>query len=456
VTVDSDADADVLVVGGGIAGSMAALAAARAKRTATVRLVSGGETTLQAASGLIDVLGYTPDGEGPLRDPFEAIPDLPAEHPYATVGLEAIRDGLALFDGVTGDAYRGDHTTLNALVPTVAGATKPTARYPTSVAAGLAARTDDMLLVGFEESTAMDAHLVADRLQQAGVPFSTTGVDVRFPDPVTEWPAAPGMAAALDANEAATSGAGGSDRSIRVALADAIYQYHEFQDRVGLPAVLGTTDHRATRATIADRLDVDVFEVPLGPPSILGRRLARRLAEALDREGVAVTNGRVEDVDVADGRVNELVVERQDGGDDERVDGDAGRGTGEGGDGEDGQSEVHEAGAVVLATGGLAGGGLEADRSGVREPLFGCHVETPPDRYDWFSDDVFGDHAFARFGVDTDDSLRPLGDDGDPEFENLHAAGGVLGGYDFAAEKSGGGVSVATGYVAGCRAVGSY
>jgi len=449
VTVDSDADADVLVVGGGLAGSMAALAAARAKRTATVRLMSGGETTLQAASGLIDVLGYTPDGEGPLRDPFEAIPDLPAEHPYATVGVEAIRDALALFDGVTGDAYRGAHTTLNALVPTVAGATKPTARYPTSVAAGLAARTDDMLLVGFEQSTAMDAHLVADRLQQAGVPFSTTGVDVRFPAAVSEWPAAPGMAAALDANEAvARTGAGESGRSIRVALADAIYQYHGFQDRVGLPAVLGTTDHRATRATIADRLDVDVFEVPLGPPSILGRRLARRLAEALEREGVAVTNGRVEDVDVADGRVNELVVSRRDEGDES--------GAGLEGNGEDGRSEVHDAGAVVLATGGLAGGGLESDRSGVREPLFGCHVETPPDRYDWFSDDVFGDHAFARFGVDTDDVLRPLGDDGDPEFENLHAAGGVLGGYDFAAEKSGGGVSVATGYVAGCRAVESY
>ncbi|MEF8854213.1 MAG: FAD-binding protein, partial [Haloarculaceae archaeon] len=91
-------DSDVLVVGGGLAGSMAALAAARADRGATVGLVSDGETTLRAASGLIDVLGYTPDGEGPLRDPFEAIPDLPTEHPYPTVGLEAVREGLALFD----------------------------------------------------------------------------------------------------------------------------------------------------------------------------------------------------------------------------------------------------------------------------------------------------------------------------------------------------------------------
>jgi len=103
----------------------------------------------------------------------------------------------------------------------------------------------------------------------------------------------------------------------------------------------------------------------------------------------------------------------------------------------------------VLATGGLVGKGVDSDREGVREPIFDCHVPHPSDRYDWFADEAFGDHPFARFGVKTDDDLRPLDREGEPEFANLRAAGAVLGGYDFAAEKSGSGVSLATGLAAG-------
>ena len=120
---------DVLVIGGGLAGSMAALAAAR--EGADVRIVSAAENTLRVATGLIDVLGYahrteTDRDSTPLSDPFEAIPDLPAEHPYRTVGVESVRDGLALFDEVTGENYRGGHTDQNALVTTAGGRVKPT------------------------------------------------------------------------------------------------------------------------------------------------------------------------------------------------------------------------------------------------------------------------------------------------------------------------------------------
>ncbi len=134
---------DVLVVGGGVAGMTAALAAA--ETGASVRLVTKKQSTLRHASGLVDVLGYA-DGDL-LADPFDAIDDLPADHPYAKVGVEAIRDGLARFDDVTGERYRGEHTDTNALLPTHGGAVKPTARYPASAAAGLASDDRDVLLV---------------------------------------------------------------------------------------------------------------------------------------------------------------------------------------------------------------------------------------------------------------------------------------------------------------------
>ncbi|MEF8831291.1 MAG: FAD-binding protein, partial [Halobacteriales archaeon] len=150
-------ESDVLVVGGGLAGRMAALASARAG--ATVRLVSHKQSTLRQASGLVDVLGRV-DGDT-VADPFGALDSLPPDHPYRTVGAAGIREGLAAFEAAVGDAYRGGHTDRNALVPTSGGTVKPTARYPASVAAGLASDDRDVLLVGFESVIDFDAPLSA-------------------------------------------------------------------------------------------------------------------------------------------------------------------------------------------------------------------------------------------------------------------------------------------------------
>ena len=65
------------------------------------------------------------------------------------------------------------------------------------------------------------------------------------------------------------------------------------------------------------------------------------------------------------------------------------------------------------------------------------------------ADGFLDDQPFARAGLAVDDEFRPLDADGTPEFENLRAAGRVLGGADVAAEQSTGGVAVVTGYVAG-------
>jgi glycerol-3-phosphate dehydrogenase subunit B len=172
-------ESEVLVVGGGLAGVTAAITAAR--EGALVRLVSHKQPTLRQASGLVDVLGYTPDGEGPLADPFDALAEMPTGHPYERAGREAVEAGLALFDEVAGDSYAGGHTRSNALVPTHGGILKPTARYPASTAAGLASDPRDALLVGFERLTGFDAPLAAERLNAADPPFEARGATVEFP-----------------------------------------------------------------------------------------------------------------------------------------------------------------------------------------------------------------------------------------------------------------------------------
>jgi len=408
---------DVLVVGGGVAGMTAALAAADAG--ASVRLVTKKQSTLRHASGLADVLGYADDAL--VADPFGALSRLPDDHPYSIVGAAAIRAGLERFDAVTGESYRGGHTDRNALVPTHGGTVKPTARYPESAAAGLASDERDALLVGFETLAAFDAPFAAAHLEAVGVPFGVRGATVAFPGTPRSDATATWYARALDDDA----------DGVRERLARRVARVHDGEPRVGFPAVLGETHSREVREALTEVLGAAVFEVPMGPPSVPGMRLESSFRAALEEATVRVVRNPVVDYETdGDGRLSAAVVDRN------------------------GQRIPHHASSFVLATGGLVGKGLDADRERVREPVFGCRVPHPADRYDWFVDDVYGDQPYPRFGVRTDDDLRPLGASGRVEFENLRAAGGVLGGYDFAAECSGTGVSLATGEAAGRAAVG--
>ena len=412
-------DSEVLVIGGGLAGLTTALAAAR--DGADVRLVSYKQSTLRQASGLVDVLGYV-DGDGPVVDPFEAIPDLHEDHPYRLVGVDSVRKGMALFDDAV-ERYLGDHTDANALVPTHGGTIKPTARYPASTAAGVATDDRDVLLVGFEQIVDFDAPLAADHLAAADPPFATDGVTVSFPGDLRADARVTRYADLLDRDGVVA--VDGREKGVRRALVERIEPHLDGHERVGFPALLGDDRRETVREALADGLGADVFEVPMGPPSLPGIRLEDQLYEALEEAGARIETGNpVVGYEGAE-RIEHVVVDRN------------------------GASVPYGADEFVLATGGLVGKGIESDRERAREPIFDCRVPHPADRYDWFEDGVFDDHAFARFGVDVGQDLRPRDRHGDPEFTNLRAAGSVLGGYDFAAEKSGSGVSIATGHAAG-------
>ena len=416
-------ESDVLVIGGGLAGTMAALSAAH--EGANVRLTSYKQSTLRMATGLVDVLGYV-DGEGPVADPFDAMDRLHAGHPYRVLGEATVRDGLALFDDSV-PGYRGGHTDANALVPTHGGTVKPTARYPASVAPGVASAGGDLLLVGFETVTDFDAPLAASHLEAAGVPFGVDGVTMSFPGDLRDDAKVTRYAQALDEDERVTGG--GRRIGTRQDLAERVKAKLEGHERIGFPALLGEENHDDVRADLARYLDVPVFEIPMGPPSLPGMRLEDRLVED-HASGASIDSGNpVVDYEAdGDGRVDSVILDRN------------------------GSRVPYYADQFVLATGGLVGKGIESNRGGVREPIFDCHVPHPADRYDWFEDGVFDDHEFARFGVDVGRELRPREASGDPAFDNLRAAGSVVGGYDLAAEKSGAGVSIATGYEAGRRA----
>ena len=415
---------DVIVIGGGLAGSMAAIEAA--ETGASVRLVTHKKSTLRHASGLIDVLGYT--DEDPIADPFAALDELPADHPYSIAGEAAIRDGLARFDEIAGEMYEGSHTETNALVPTFGGAVKPTARYPAATAAGIASDDQPMLVVGFEEMTEYNAGMLADHLEAAGVPFDVEGVECRFPGEYVNDSRVTRFAKRLEVNENVEYE--GELLGARQALAEAVKPHLGDAERVGFPAFLGDDHSEQVRTDLERHLGVDVFEIPMGPPSYPGIRLADRLKEAVDEAGVRISAGNpVIGYEAEDGEIKSVTVDSK------------------------GREVPYHADEFVLATGGLVGKGINSSREdGVEEPIFDCYVPHPADRYEWFDEQAFGDQPFAHFGVQIDETMRVLDADDSPEFDNLRAAGGVVGGADTVAEKSQSGVSLATAVVAGEQA----
>ena len=111
---------------------------------------------------------------------------------------------------------------------------------------------------------------------------------------------------------------------------------------------------------------------------------------------------------------------------------------------------TYRARSFVLATGGFASAGLELDTSGkVREPVFDLPVAgLPAQNEPLFEPSYFDEHALSRVGVAVDASRRPVDGEGEPVYENLHAAGATLAGAVPWREGSGNGLSLASGYAA--------
>ena len=112
--------------------------------------------------------------------------------------------------------------------------------------------------------------------------------------------------------------------------------------------------------------------------------------------------------------------------------------------------------AIVLATGGIAGGGLVATGDGrLVETLLDLHVEAPPTSTtgSWPTRSTRPGHPLEAAGIRTDAALRPL----DPATQraalpNVLVAGALLFGQRYLAERCGDGVAIASGWRAATRA----
>ena len=113
--------------------------------------------------------------------------------------------------------------------------------------------------------------------------------------------------------------------------------------------------------------------------------------------------------------------------------------------------------AVILATGKFIGNGIQHQQKFL-EPIFHLPLFYKDQPVQALSPLRLA-HAhpqagqpFNSVGVRINAQTQPLSEDGDVAFENLFAAGAVIGGADFAFERCGAGVAIVTGQVAGKNA----
>ena len=209
-------------------------------------------------------------------------------------------------------------------------------------------------------------------------------------------------------------------------LLNSLGRYVAECDVVLLPPVCGLQPDGSTLAVLCRELGRPVRELLTIPPAVGGLRMRNALLQALHKAGVKLFENAVcSSAEVCGRRCLSIETTCC------------------------GRQLRHEAKAFVVATGGILGQGISLGPGWAKESVFGLPVSVPANVEDLSGADIFEEHLFSRLGVLVDAGMRPLAADGSVALENVFFVGRTLGGYDYAAEKSGHGVAVASGWQAG-------
>jgi glycerol-3-phosphate dehydrogenase subunit B len=398
---------DAVVIGAGVAGLVAGTRLAEGGARVCVLAKGVGSTHL--APGTVDVLGYAPER---VDEPGRAVGELIAarpDHPYALIGIETIGEALAwLAERVAQGPLHGYRYVggleRNHLLPTAVGVVRPSTLVPETMAGGDLRAGGPVCIVGSPVLRDFHPSLCAANLVRAGV--DARSVELTFEVDRADQNAL-GLARRFD------------DPSWRAAFASQLAPRLQGEERVGLPAVLGSTDPHGAWSDLEERLGRRVFEIPTLPPSVPGMRLFEVLRSALRANGGRLVLGsEVVAAERADGRVVS-------------VSGHA-----------SGRDVRYVAPSFVLATGGFASGAIELGSDWVtREQVLGLPLRgEPPAGEPRFVGEYLTEQPMARVGVAVDAQLRAEG------AENVVVAGAALPGAVPWRELSGEGIAVASGH----------
>jgi glycerol-3-phosphate dehydrogenase subunit B len=424
--------ADVVVVGAGLSGLTAAIGLAEAG--ASVEVVARGHAATHWTAGGLDVAA--PSGASTPADGIQALRE-DRLHPYAVIG-DDVPGSVERFRSIVqvhGLPFEGDLSSPIRRVPTSIGGTRPVAILPTAQASALRPWAPDERLVicGFAGFKDFWSDHIAASLTRASVWSPTAARDgapgdgarpSRVESVTVELPSLAGRHNLSALTIARLFDDPVSRRDAVDAIATVLGRIGPRRGRVGLPAAIGLDEHGEAFRELATALPLEPFEIPLVPPSIPGLRLFNTLRGALRAAGGRITIGEaVSEVSRSGGRVTAVSTTAA------------------------ARQRTIRTGAMVLATGGIAGGGLVASAEALVEPVLGLPVEAPPST-DWLAPTPFepDGHPLERAGVRADAALRPLGRGDDVALENVVVVGSMLAGQRYLAERCGDGVAITSGF----------
>lgn len=402
---------DLIIIGLGLSGLMAAKKAAEMGKK--VLIIGKGMGSLCLFSNTIDILGTLSKAMNISDGLSQWIKDHP-QHPYSKIGWERISEALSSFTSLFPPPY--SFQTLgnrNYFIPTGAGTLHPTYLIPISMIAGSSLKEGTALFVGFKGFKDFYAHY-------AGHQFKCRGITLHLPDVFRQEITGAALSRLMEKS------------LFRETVGKEIRKHLKNETSVGLPALLGMVDPVSVKNNLEEAIGVEIFEIPILPPSIPGIRIFNRFKEWLTQNGVTILLGYSVSKTILRGKKCERI--------------------------EISNPPVvtsHTADRFILATGRFIGGGLIADEEKIYEPLFNLPLAQPHSRKDWFEKSFFNDlpHPVHQSGVLTDSSLRPIDEKGNLTLENVWIAGSILAHHHCIHEKSREGIEIATGYWAAKEAL---
>ncbi|ABR73584.1 anaerobic glycerol-3-phosphate dehydrogenase subunit B [Actinobacillus succinogenes] len=413
---------DVVIIGGGLAGLTCGIALQeQGKRCA---IVNNGQAAMDFSTGSIDLLGRLPNGEN-VQKVDRALAGLSEQlpaHPYAKLGAERVLAKAKQFEGMAAKLNLGlaGSVEQNHARVTPLGGLRRTWLSPDSVPTvrpNEAFPYNNIVILGIEGYHDFQPQLLADNLKLQPQfahceikPGFLTIPELDFLRRQSREFRSVHIAQTLEQKVNPAS------------LINEIRQAASGADVVFLPACFGQNS-QAFFNELQAATDFMLFELPTLPPSLLGGRQHNILRQYFERLGGVMMNGdRALRAEFEGNRVVKLFTRIH-------------------------EDEPLAADNYVLASGSFFSNGLVAEFERIYEPVFGADiVQTerfdPSDHFTWTTRRFSAPQPYQSAGVviNTDCRVQKCG----RFFDNLYAAGAVIGGFNGIELGCGSGVAVVT------------
>ena len=394
---------DTIIIGGGLAGLTAGIELSRKGQKCLI--VSSGQSALHFFSGSLELCSLA-------DNPFEAIANLPAEHPYSKIGLENVKEmsaGLKNFFKEIGATMKGvkdaNHWRITPL-GVLKRAWLTLDEYATFPSTG-EVPWKKVALLNVDGFLDFHTSYIAAGLAQHGVETVVGAVTLPELEHLRNNPT----------EMRSTNIAKTLKDEVLGAFAARINEYAKDVDAVLMPAVVGLTGCTEV-VKLRELVDRPLHFLATLPPSVPGIRVQLMMKKHFQKLGGTYMLGD----SVVSGEFENGVLKSIK--------------TANHGD------VTFEADNFILASGNFFSKGLASTVDGVTEPVFGLDVDSLEERAQWYKRDMFEAQPYMSFGVSTDKAFKVKKDG--KSIDNVYAVGSILSGFNAIKEGCGAGVALLT------------